>query len=1683
LNNRIVEFDPWGQFIKTWGWDVNASNPAFGLEVCAAVSGDTCKAGTRGGRGGQLNIPHGIANDSGGNVYAVDIEDLRIEKYSPAGQFLLAWGGDVVFTGPDDTGANEQQAVSIPNSVTAGTYTLTLVSARGFGTFAASSKQVEVGTTAGEFKVGDEISGSGLESGTLVTAIEGSNLIVSKDTKSASTEIFLTARETTEPIEYNASAGELEERLEDLAAIGSGNITVSGGPGASGTPFTVTFSGGPFAHDDISLLFANSSLTGGFASVEPVVEGGSPELCTAADVCKAGTLGAANGEFGAWAQGSFVAVGPGDKVYVGDVGRIQIFNTVGEYQSTLPDPEGLLSGKKVSSLAADPLGGLFVALASTANVLKLDSATGKRLCTANVAAPQAVAADPVGKLYVADKPLSFENQMIRKFGSDCAEIEDGEFPFSQGEGPTESFGATGIAADFVDKKGGVHVYLSNALLPHFLGAYGSAVPDPDVVGTQPLHPPEIKSQFATSVDTDGATLRAQINPHFWPDTTYYVQYGTGACVDESGWGAECVEEKPASPLQLGGGVIDANLVTAAIFVGGLEADTAYKYRFVAQSSGGGPVFGVDPDGDGPEEAGFETGLAGTFTTFAPPLSSPACANGSLRGGASSHLPDCRAYEMVSPLDKNGGDIRALTKNGQYVSFKQSSLTGGKITYSAATAFGDAPAGPYSSQYISSRSKDGWSTHGISPPRGTAIFEGNPQTLPAYEINAMFEAFTLDLSSAWLRDSNATPLTEDGMAGYVNLYRRDNTADTFEALTNEGPVGLSTEYLNDRAEPTAVGDGPGLRFDGYSTDASHSVFTAGAALTPDAAPVKPECHFSASGAETTFLYQWLRNGIPIGPPSADPAYTITPADEGKVIQCQASVANLTTGSMQIAAGVVWIAAPRLAVPPPLPPSSGIAAPVSSSVLTVGGPGGQTLTCDPDAAEWARNPEGFTYRWFRNGSEIAGATASTYLVTAENVKKAATFQCVVTASNLGGAFAAASKTTVTSPAPEAPEGSVSMTGGKTQLYDLHEGQLKVVSVLPGGEANPDNSYAGTRGSVGETRESSVEHAVSDSGSRIFWTTQSKSPAVGPGMIYARINPAEPQSALALGSAAGVGDLTGPATGSGKTSNGSTTVNEVQTNSGGFAVGQSISGGGIPAETTITTIEKLKNGNLKLKISKAATATLPSAALSGAASKTVLNATAGSGAFAAGQSVVGIGIPFGTTITEVAGAALTLSVAATKTGTGVGLESFSACTEPEAACTLPVSEEAEALSKTDASRFWTAAADGSAALFTSGEDLYRFDTSKAIAGDPGATTLIAHKAVGVLGAADDLSYAYFVSKEVLSEGAVAGQFNLYADHEGVLDLVVVLGSADIINLAAQISPVSVLPILRASRVTPDGRRIAFQAVSSLTGYDNLEPLSGKRYTEVYRYDAAANGGEGELSCVSCDPTGGAPSGLPLIATPYTLPNAPKPINFDFGTSGVLPTWERETYASRLLSDDGSRLFFESYESLVPRDTNGVRDVYQWELAQGATAKEEKASCQSEGAELYVPASGGCLSLISTGASPQPSEFIDASASGDDVFIATTSSIARRDEGLIDIYDARVGGGFPEPVPPVTCVGDACKPVPSPPSDPTPASAAFKGPGNPRLRCPKGKHKNKKARCVPNKKKHKKKKAKQSHNRRAAR
>jgi hypothetical protein len=142
---------------------------------------------------------------------------------------------------------------------------------------------------------------------------------------------------------------------------------------------------------------------------------------------------------------------------------------------------------------------------------------------------------------------------------------------------------------------------------------------------------------------------------------------------------------------------------------------------------------------------------------------------------------------------------------------------------------------------------------------------------------------------------------------------------------------------------------------------------------------------------------------------------------------------------------------------------------------------------------------------------------------------------------------------------------------------------------------------------------------------------------------------------------------------------------------------------------------------------------------------------------------------------------------------------------------------------------------------------------------------------------------------------------------------------------------------------------------------------------------------------------------------------------------------------------LFFNSDGALVPQDTDGTWDVYEYE-------PPGIGSCGTASATFDI-ASGGCVGLISSGGAREESVFMDASENGDDVFFLTGAGLVSQDyDGASDLYDAHTCSSASPclpvaPVLPPPCsTGDACKAAPSPQPEAfgAPPSQTFSGAGN---------------------------------------
>jgi hypothetical protein len=330
-----------------------------------------------------------------------------------------------------------------------------------------------------------------------------------------------------------------------------------------------------------------------------------------------------------------------------------------------------------------------------------------------------------------------------------------------------------------------------------------------------------------------------------------------------------------------------------------------------------------------------------------------------------------------------------------------------------------------------------------------------------------------------------------------------------------------------------------------------------------------------------------------------------------------------------------------------------------------------------------------------------------------------------------------------------------------------------------------------------------------------------------------------------------------------------------------------------------------------------------------------------------------------------------------------------------------------------------DGSRVFYLKEGNAFAFDANSKTAipiGSGGESTVVNVSADG--------SHVYFASPLQLdgSKGE-PGKPNLYVWDGSAVGFVATLdpldfaefGGSSLVSLSKwplAIGPEQTALTGRAndpSRTTPDGSVLLFQS-HAVSGY----PYDSEGHSEIYRFDAGSEG----VVCLSCSLSESpATSEAELESTALTTLNAP-----------TAPTSRIQN-----VTDDGSTVFFTTADPLLPADTDGVKDVYEWK--------------------------GGNLSLISSGRSTLPNFLTGMSSDGRDVFFKTSDTLVPQDEngGSGSIYDARIGGGFPQPQSsPPPCSEDSCQGGGSPPPLlPTSGSADVNGPPNPKPRHHRKNHK----------------------------
>jgi hypothetical protein len=262
--------------------------------------------------------------------------------------------------------------------------------------------------------------------------------------------------------------------------------------------------------------------------------------------------------------------------------------------------------------------------------------------------------------------------------------------------------------------------------------------------------------------------------------------------------------------------------------------------------------------------------------IAAPAGAAVCAAGGARNGTSSSLPDCRAYEMVSPANGEDGEVYIPrtakfepTAIATFLPF-QASEDGDSITYlGAPSPEGNGSIGDGGgNQYLAHRAATGgWSTTDIQPAGYKTPF---------------FQAFSADLGVSVLDSEDLEPLpaTAGPIGGYSVPYLRDDATGAYTPLFKvippnrpaageaSNPEAFGTAHPAEVPEATLFAGGnsgaPGV------SPFSHLLYEANDSLTEGA----PD-----PGAEGNDLYEWS-----VGTPRL---VNVLPAESGEPANANAS----------------------------------------------------------------------------------------------------------------------------------------------------------------------------------------------------------------------------------------------------------------------------------------------------------------------------------------------------------------------------------------------------------------------------------------------------------------------------------------------------------------------------------------------------------------------------------------------------------------------------------------------------------------------------------------------------------------------------------------------------------------------------------------------------------------------------
>lgn len=258
----------------------------------------------------------------------------------------------------------------------------------------------------------------------------------------------------------------------------------------------------------------------------------------------------------------------------------------------------------------------------------------------------------------------------------------GSLPCSQ----THFSAPTHVSANLTDLAQGVHYHYRLVAQDEHAESH---TPDAQV---SPAQAPTIEGTISTEVTQTTAELSTKVDPQ-GRETTYRFEYGTTTAYGNSA-------PNPPEGESLGSGSAPER---RSVQLTGLQPGTTYHYRVVAQN-----------------EYGTTTTEDHTFGFYPSP-----CPNEALRQqSGSAGLPDCRAYELVSPAE--AGSVLLFPSDGP--SSGQAAAPS-RLAYVGAWGLvpdsGGEPSNSTGDLYVATRTDQGWVTKYVGLPSEQAYRTGGP----------------------------------------------------------------------------------------------------------------------------------------------------------------------------------------------------------------------------------------------------------------------------------------------------------------------------------------------------------------------------------------------------------------------------------------------------------------------------------------------------------------------------------------------------------------------------------------------------------------------------------------------------------------------------------------------------------------------------------------------------------------------------------------------------------------------------------------------------------------------------------------------------------------------------------------------------------------------------------------------